>query len=82
MMRTSDLTDPRSWRGWGGSTYNISFASPYTMPPGQESQHICQVTNLPGCPLGGMQWSAYLRTFVATMDCSLQVRYGLPASCA
>lgn len=72
MMRTNDLTDPSSWRGWGGDTYNISFVSPYTMEPGTADQHVCTVTNLPNCPLGSMVWSNYLQMYIASMDCSLQ----------
>jgi len=72
IIRTNILSDPTSWRGWGGSTYNISFVSPYTMEPGTESDHVCTVTNLPNCPLGSMVWSTYLNLYVATMDCSLQ----------
>ena len=73
MMRTRDLTSPTAWRAWGGSDYTVAFASPYTLPPGTESDHVCIVTNLPlGCPVGGMAWSASLQLFVAAMDCSLQ----------
>ena len=71
-MRTADLTDPASWRAWGGASYNVSFASPYTMAPGTEGAHICAVTNLPNCPIGGMAWSSLLGAYVATLDCSLQ----------
>ena len=72
MMRTADLSDPASWRAWNGATFSVPFASPYTMAPGTEADHVCTVTNLPGCPLGGMSWSTWLRKYVATMDCSLQ----------
>jgi hypothetical protein len=72
IMRTGDITDPSSWRAWGGETFNVSFASPYTLAPGTEADHICVVTNLPNCPLGSMVWSNYLGQYVATMDCSLQ----------
>ena len=72
MMRTADLTDPSSWRAWNGASYDVAFVSPYTMEPGTEAAHVCTVTNLPGCPIGGLAWSTYLGTFVATMDCSLQ----------
>ena len=72
MMRTADLSDPTSWRAWGGAAYDVPFVSPYTMAPGTEAAHICTVTNLPSCPIGGFAWSTFLGTFVATMDCSLQ----------
>ena len=47
MMRTNDLMDPGSWRCWDGNAYTRSFASPYTLEPGTEAEHVCQVTNLP-----------------------------------
>jgi hypothetical protein len=72
IMRTADITDPSSWRAWGGASYNVTFVSPYTLEPGTEGEHVCTVTNLPGCPLGSMVWSTYLGCFVATLDCSLQ----------
>ena len=72
IMRTNNLVDPTSWRAWGGETFNVSFVSPYTMAPGVEAAHVCTVTNLPSCPLGGLVWSTYLDAFVASMDCSLQ----------
>lgn len=74
IMRVSidSIEDPSAWRGWGGTNYNISFVSPYTLIPGTESDHICQVTNLPNCPIAGWSWSTYLKKFVATLDCSLQ----------
>ena len=72
MMRTASLLDPASWRGWDGADYTVPFVSPYTMAPGTEAAHVCAVTNLPGCPLGGLAWSTAFNVFVATMDCSLQ----------
>jgi len=72
MMRTASLLSPASWRAWDGAAYTVPFASPYTMAPGTEAAHVCAVTNLPGCPLGGLAWSTALNLYVATMDCSLQ----------
>ena len=30
IMRTSNLSDPASWRGWDGTGYNVQFVNPYT----------------------------------------------------
>ena len=69
-MRTRDLTDPASWRAFGGGTsYNVTFASPFTIAPGTESAHICTVANLPPCTPHGVVYSVYLELFVITMDC-------------
>lgn len=67
--RTQDLTDPASWRAWGGSEYNITFTSAYTMAPSDAPAHVCTVTNLPSCMPSGLTWSTYLQQFVVTLDC-------------
>lgn len=67
--RTADLTDPSSWRAWGGESYNVSWVSPYTLQPGEEAAHICVVSNLPTCAPGGVVWSTYLSLYVVTMSC-------------
>ena len=81
MMRTNDLMDPASWRCWDGKAYTRSFASPYTLEPGTEAEHVCEVTNLPagtcvpikgktrGCQAAGLSWSTYLEQFVVTLGC-------------
>lgn len=30
LIRTDNLSDPTSWRGWDGSGFNVSFVNPYT----------------------------------------------------
>ncbi len=30
VIRTNNLSDPTSWRGWDGSGYNVEFVNPYT----------------------------------------------------
>lgn len=30
IMRTNNLSDPTSWRGWDGTGYNVQFVNPYT----------------------------------------------------
>jgi len=72
IMRTADVSDPAAWRAWGGARYDVAFASPYTMVPGTEAAHVCIVTDLPNCPVGGLSFSPSLNAYIATMDCSLQ----------
>jgi hypothetical protein len=44
LLRTKDLLDPTSWCGWNGASFSVSFADPYTLPPGADvSPHICSV---------------------------------------
>jgi len=42
VMRTKDITDPTSWRGWDGGSFSVRFTNPYyeTMVP--EQQHLCE----------------------------------------
>lgn len=87
MMRTNNLMDPASWRAWDGSAYTKSFASPYTLTPGAESDHICTPTNLPagscipisgkqrGCQAAGIAWSTYLEKFVVTLGCGTKFQW-------
>ena len=30
VLRTTNLSDPTSWRGWDGTGYNVTFVNPYT----------------------------------------------------
>ena len=40
IMRTRDISNPGSWRGWNGSTFSVQFVNPYvvTANPGD---HVC-----------------------------------------
>jgi hypothetical protein len=65
--------DPSSWRGWGGTDFNITFVSPYTMPHGTEEDHVCVPAKnlLDGdCFPAGLVWSEYLERFVVSLGCS------------
>jgi hypothetical protein len=76
--RTSDLTDPTSWRAWGGAEWNVTlFVSPYAaVAPADAAQHVCAVSFIPGMSPGassssmpsGLAWSTYLEQFVITLD--------------
>ena len=37
-MRSNSLLDPRSWRGWSGSDFSVSFVSAYTLAPGDQGK--------------------------------------------
>ena len=40
VLRTRDLTDPRSWRAWDGYDFSVRFASPYLTPVGRFCQPV------------------------------------------
>lgn len=68
--RTADLTDPSSWRAWGGAAWNVSWVSPYTMAPGTEVDHVCAtVVTAEQCMPSGVVWSSFLSLYVITLDC-------------
>jgi hypothetical protein len=42
VMRTTDLADPKSWRAWDGSAFNVRFIDPYLGPDVSPGGHVCQ----------------------------------------
>ena len=70
VLRTNDLMDPTSWRGYGGGgEFNVSFVSPYTMPPDEAAEHICTTIFPNECMPSGLMYSTYLEQYVLTLDC-------------
>ena len=79
LMRTDNLTDPGSWRGWNGSAFSARFVDPYTLEPGADvSPFICHVLEdgPMGLPRGhnaqptvnqGLTWSTHLNQFIAVL---------------
>jgi hypothetical protein len=41
LLRTNDLTDPKSWRAWDGEGFNVRFIDPYRESPEPRNRHIC-----------------------------------------
>jgi hypothetical protein len=39
-IRTTDVFDPSSWRGWNGSNFAVSFVDPYLSPVTHPEQHV------------------------------------------
>ncbi len=39
-IRTSDVFDPSSWRGWNGTDFSVSFVNPYLGPVSHPKEHI------------------------------------------
>jgi hypothetical protein len=76
LMRTRNLTEPGSWRGWDGREFNVSFANPYVLQHrgGDPRRHICVPLKFPAVAAGreelvvqGLVWSTYLEMFVAVI---------------
>lgn len=66
LMRTrpESLDDPGSWRGWGGSSFNVSFVNPYVDVVPDPAQHVCEPLNISFGPkmLG---WSTHHGKYIA-----------------
>ena len=72
VMRSNSLLDPKSWRGWNGVDFNVSFTSAYTLEPGTEAQHVCTVLDpflASPCTVLGTTYSVFLEEFIATLGC-------------
>jgi hypothetical protein len=41
IMRTNNLSDPGSWRGWNGRDFSIRFVNPYTADVSDPQAHLC-----------------------------------------
>jgi len=41
LVRTPDLTDPSSWRGYDGKGFTVRFINPYTDKNANPAQHVC-----------------------------------------
>jgi len=64
-MRTRDVADPASWRGWSGSGFTVTFPSPYsnTLDP---AAHVCQPATPQhiGTLSESLTWSTYLKKWM------------------
>jgi hypothetical protein len=40
-IRTNNILDPSSWRGWDGKDFTVAFADPYKGPVANPSSHVC-----------------------------------------
>lgn len=42
MMRSPDITDPTSWRGWDGTSFSVKFHNPYYENVTPQNTHTCE----------------------------------------
>lgn len=40
-IRTANILDPSSWRGWDGKDFTVTFADPYREPVASPAAHVC-----------------------------------------
>ncbi len=66
VMRTNNLADPKSWRAWDGSGFNVSFINPYVQTSEQPSAHVCKpvAPNQVNRMTASLTYSTYLGKFL------------------
>ena len=66
VIRTQTLDDPRSWRGWDGTGYNVEFIDPYNETIDNRADHIMQPVSRDniGKMSDGLVYSTYFNKFV------------------
>lgn len=42
VMRSPDITDPKSWRGWDGTSFSVRFRNPYYENVAPQRTHLCE----------------------------------------
>jgi hypothetical protein len=65
LMRTRDLSDPKSWRAWNGSTFSVRFANPY-LESINPADHVCAPVDFQhiGVVSENLFWSTYFKKWV------------------
>jgi hypothetical protein len=65
-IRTANILDPASWRGWDGTDFTVAFADPYRAPVANPSAHLCvPVPYLDYC--SGINYHPASHLFIATL---------------
>ncbi len=65
-LRTANILDPASWRGWDGKDFTVSFADPYRASIANPAAHVC--TPVPYLDYAGsVNYLPASHIFVATL---------------
>jgi hypothetical protein len=67
VMRTQDLSDPKSWRAWDGEGYNLRFADPYEESISDPEASTCALVsqNTVGALTYNLSYNSYFEKFLA-----------------
>lgn len=70
LMRTRNLADPTSWRGWSGKGFTRTFVDPYREPTTPASAHRCQpLNNFPNSAVNlSLTWSTALNRWLGVFQ--------------
>jgi hypothetical protein len=76
-IRTANILDASSWRGWDGKGFNVAFADPYRGPITNPASHLCpQVSNIEF--LTGFNYYPATHQFIGTQFTPVETAYGPP----
>jgi hypothetical protein len=65
-MRTANILDPSSWRGWDGKDFTVTFVNPYRGPVANPAAHVC--TPVPYLDYStGINYHPASHLFIATL---------------
>ena len=79
ILRTSDLSDPKSWRAWGGRDYTVEFINPYHGAAIMPAEHICSAVSRSrlAWPVSSIVHSSAKSMFIAVMQATSLYPAGL-----
>lgn len=76
-IRTADITDPSSWRGWNGKEFSVSFVDPYASKVQNPEKHV--YTPVPYMYyVNAINYNEASGSFVATLFDPFNDAYGPP----
>ncbi|MBT9331508.1 hypothetical protein [Paracidobacterium acidisoli] len=76
-IRTANILDASSWRGWDGKGFNVVFTDPYRGPITNPASHLCpQAPNIEF--LTGFNYYAAAHLFIGTQFTPVETAYGPP----
>ncbi len=66
VIRTQDLSDPTSWRGWDGSDFTVHFVNPYTESGFDPAEHVCQPVDYDNIEKmhSSITWNTYFQKYL------------------
>jgi len=66
LMRTQTLDNPKSWRAWDGTGFNVQFIDPYVDTTADPAKHTCALVGAQnGALTYGLTYNTYLQKYVA-----------------
>jgi hypothetical protein len=66
LMRTRDISDPKSWRAWNGTNFSVRFVNPYIETSINPADHICAPVDVQsiGTVTENLFWSTYFKKWM------------------